>query len=367
MRMGPADVIWTKENAKGDDNPLARTQHVALTVSKSGDRVFLFGGHHSPKARLNDTWILNVKELEWNRIGKENNNLTNQDSSIGAPAPRANAGACFYDSEFGKKVYVMGGHGGVNYARLAFNDLFSFDIETETWEKLEGINNAPEGRGGHSLFPNNGKLYVYGGWNCEMQYTNICIFDLEKKEWSDPDIFNGIPRWNHSGILVEAIPTWKYFIFGGECLEYNEGAQRSFGAYVNSSCYLDLGTDKWTTYASNPEQFANMPSAREYSAMSYDQKSKLILYGGWNNGWYDDLYTLNVAKIVGPSYAIISSDPALGQVSGGDELVIKGRGFQDQNIRVFFTCGEKPVDNPTKQTIEVPGVYVDETTITCIT
>jgi len=130
---------------------------------------------------------------------------------------------------------------------------------------------------------------------------------------------------------------------------------------------LDLGTEKWTTFASDPETQKNLPSPREYSSMSYDQKSKLILYGGWNNGWFDDLYTLNVAKIVGPSYAIISSDPALGQVSGNDELVIKGRGFQDQNIRVFFTCGEKPVDNPTKQTLDVPGVYVDETTITCIT
>ena len=40
-------------------------------------------------------------------------------------------------------------------------------------------NAAPEGRGGHSLFANENKLYVYGGWNSEMQYNNLCVFDLD--------------------------------------------------------------------------------------------------------------------------------------------------------------------------------------------
>lgn len=72
-------------------------------------------------------------------------------------------------------------------------------------------------------------------------------------EWTDCDIFNGVPRWNHCSLLIEAIPTWKFFIFGGECAEYNEGAARSFGEYVNSSCYIDLGMMQWVTYASDPE------------------------------------------------------------------------------------------------------------------
>jgi len=178
--------------------------------------VFLFGGHHSQQTRLNDTWFLNVKDFEWVRVGPDKDNLTNQDSSIGAPPPRANAGACIYQN----KVYIFGGHGGLNYNRVAFNDLYAFDLEAETWEKIVPANNPPEGRGGHSLFANNNKIYIYGGWNPEMQYHNIMILDLETLEWSDPDVYNEIPRWNHSSVLVEAIPTWKFFIFGGECAEY---------------------------------------------------------------------------------------------------------------------------------------------------
>jgi dynein heavy chain, axonemal len=71
-----------------------------------------------------------------------------------------------------------------------------------------------------------------------------------------------------------------------------------------------MGTVQWTTYASDPELFANIPSPREYCAMAYDNReSRLIIYGGWNNEWLDDLYSLNVGKIVGPSYAITHTEP----------------------------------------------------------
>jgi hypothetical protein len=55
------------------------------------------------------------------------------------------------------------------------------------------------------------------------------------------------------------------------------------------------------------------PSAREYAAMSYDESNRrLVVFGGWHNGWLNDLYTLDVSKIVGPSYAITAIDPPLG-------------------------------------------------------
>jgi len=313
---------------------------------------------------MNDTWFLSVKEFEWIQVGGEKDNHDNKESSVGAPAPRANSSACIYNN----KVYLFGGHGGLNYARIAFSDLYTFDLETEVWEKLQYNNNAPEGRGGHSIFASDEKIYIYGGWNSEQQYNNVLMFNLATQEWSDPDIYNEIHRWNHCSVLVEAIPTWKFFIFGGECHEYNEGTPRQFGNYVNSSCYLDLGTVKWTTYASDPEVFSNIPSPREYAAMAFDKReNKLILFGGWNNGWHNDLYSLNVGKIVGPSYAITASDPISGQLTGNVELRISGQGFKDANPKVLFTCGSKPIDAMGKNTIEVGATYVSETELVCTT
>jgi dynein heavy chain len=343
MKLAPSECTWSKENATSAEKPLGRAQHVALSIvtNEKIEKVWFFGGHHSPSARLNDTWYFVVKEMGWQRVGSDPDNTENQESSISAPAPRANTAACLYSD----KIYLFGGHGGHNYLRTSFNDLYTFDLEDNTWAKVEYKNNAPEGRGGHSLFASDEKIYVYGGWNSEMQFTNIYIFDLEKHEWNDSDVSNGVPRWNHSAILVEAIPTRKFFIFGGECLEYNEGTARSFGEYVNTSCYLDLGSIQWTTYASDPEVFNNIPSPREYAAISYDERDrKILIYGGWNNGWYDDMYSLTVAKIVGPSYAITASDPCLGQLSGGVELTINGRGIKDANIRVLFTQGNRAID-----------------------
>jgi len=169
--------------------------------------------------------------------------------------------------------------------------------------------------------------------------------------------------------MVEAIPSWKYFVFGGESADFNEGAARHFGNYVNSTCFLDMdpANMKWTTIASDPEIQPLIPAEREYSSMTYDHKdSRLIIFGGWNNGWFNDLYALNVKKIVGPSYAITSIDPCLGQLSGNVPITITGVGFKEATISVFFTQGSQPVDQPTKQTLVVSGNFENTTTITCM-
>ena len=239
MRLQGDKCNWNKEQVNCAEKPLARSQHVGQTTAKA-DKLFIFGGHHTAQTRLNDTWILHIKEMEWRRIGGKPS-MENNESDIGAPTPRANMGSCV----FKEKVIIFGGHGGVNFERKNFNDVHTFDFESETWTKLNPSGGAPEGRGGCSVFARDHesgeKIYIYGGWNSEKQYNEIWMLDLVKLEWTDCDIFNGVPRWNHCSLLIEAIPTSKFFIFGGECAEYNEGAARSFGEYVNSSCYIDLG------------------------------------------------------------------------------------------------------------------------------
>jgi hypothetical protein len=57
--------------------------------------------------------------------------------------------------------------------------------------------------------------------------------------------------------------------------------------------------------------------------MSYDpRESRLLVFGGWNNGWFNDLYALNVSKVVGPTYAITEVVPRLGQLSGNVQVNI---------------------------------------------
>lgn len=169
--------------------------------------------------------------------------------------------------------------------------------------------------------------------------------------------------------MVEAIPSWKYFIFGGESTDFHEGATRSFGTVVNSACYLDIETLKWSTIHPENQTPADFPDPREYSAMSYDERnSRLMIFGGWNNGWLQSMYSLNVSKIVGPSYAITEIIPSLGQLSGKVPVTIKGCGFNDGNIQVIFTVGKTAVDTiSSKNSCQTNATFENETTITAET
>lgn len=210
-----------------------------------------------------------------------------------------------------------------------------------------------------------GKLYSYGGWNSESQFSNLIIFDLNTCEWTDPDIFNGVARWNHSSSMVEAIPSWKYFIFGGESTDFGEAQERTFGTCVNTACFMDLDTKNWQAIV--PENDTR-PAPREYAAMTYDKlERRLVVFGGWNNGWLNDLYCLDVSKIVGPSYAITQIEPPLGQISGGVEITIKGVGFSPNNINVYFSPGNQPSMYPSKQALTAQGNWKSETEMTAIT
>ena len=102
--------------------------------------------------------------------------------------------------------------------------------------------------------------------------------------------------------------------------------------------------------------------------MCYDSdQSRLLVFGGWNNGWMQDMYALNVSKIVGPSYAITEIDPPLSQLSGNVPVVIKGCGFKDVSIKVYFTCGTHPTDVPIKNSVYTNGTFISETEIHALT
>ena len=77
----------------------------------------------------------NNPEVFWQRVEGDRQVPPNEQSAIGAPAPRANMGYCYANN----KIYIYGGHGGLNYARTAFADIFSFDLETQTWHQYEPV------------------------------------------------------------------------------------------------------------------------------------------------------------------------------------------------------------------------------------
>lgn len=112
--------------------------------------------------------------------------------------------------------------------------MYTYDLNNHVWEKIEYSEKSkpPEPRGGHSMYTAGSYIYIYGGWNHEYQFENFFHFNVETNDWWEPDTGGQtIPLWNHSAILVQAIPSAKYFIFGGESANFPEGGPRGFGEF----------------------------------------------------------------------------------------------------------------------------------------
>jgi dynein heavy chain len=208
----------------------------------------------------------------------------NTESKIGAPEPRANHTANY----FKEKVYIFGGHGGVGYQRTSYNDVHFFDCETSEWTKVEiqgGV--APEARGGHSsmVLAEKEMLIIYGGWSSTNQFSDIHAFNLVTHTWTNPDLNHDIPRWYHSCICVPAIPSWKFFVFGGSTGQFAEGENRTLSRFSDDIFYLDVPDIKDMKWNTIPIK-GNIPKGRENGAIFWDANdSKLILFGGWANTW----------------------------------------------------------------------------------
>ena len=199
------DIIFTKQDTKGDI-PLKRACHTACALN--ADRMFVFGGYYDNKTRLNDVCFLQLTASEyiWKRPPNHpaiSDPPKNDPSPVGAPEPRADASACL----LGNKVYIFGGYGGIHYQRKNFNDLYSYDLEKYEWAKIEYENVAPDPRSGHVIFPYESKsIYLFGGWSNELQFKSAIKFDLEGRNWGNPELELDGSMWNYSGVLVNAIP-----------------------------------------------------------------------------------------------------------------------------------------------------------------
>lgn len=112
-------------------------------------------------------------------------------------------------------VALFGGHGGSGYSRRAFNDTWLLNLDNNRWTCLVCQGNPPAPRSGHTSFTKDGYLYIFGGWNNDSQFCDFFYLDVENKDWTDLDLNWSVPRWNHNMQLVEAIPSWRVFVFGG--------------------------------------------------------------------------------------------------------------------------------------------------------
>ena len=358
-KVGPANDLWLldifQKNIYGwqklsprGEIPCPRTNHTATTVKKNGrdDFIFIFGGM-GEKGKLEDCYRFDYSDAKF----------TKYEITGASPAPRANHSACCHEG----KVYIFGGNGGRGYENSIFKDLWVFDPEDNEWQLVPFKENPtyPELRTCHSMFVFNKSIYIYGGWNNLQGFSNAIKYTFATQEWESANMdMEGFPVWNHCGLEVESGPGWKYFIFGGTSKEFDETKLRERAESVNKMIYCDMEDEKLTAVNLNEEII--LPEPREDAAMIYYQHSKnLLLFGGWNNEWFGDIYGICVSAIVGPSYSVKSIYPNMGRISGNQEITLYGSKLSNGNITVYFILGSKYA--------QTQGTLIDDTKLTFMT
>lgn len=338
--------------------PLPRWKHSATALDR--DRILVFGGFHSTSLRLNDVWIYEISADTWSQPNPQHNmeaSVKNQlsfNAWPNAPSPRAGHSATL----IGDQLIVFGGYGGLGYSRRDLDDLYSLNIKSLEWMKILAKGNPPEKRSGHQAAAVGKKIFIIGGASTSTQYQDVYILDLENEPvWSKLSILFPQPLWNHTVAVTAAVPNYKIFSFGGNMGALTE--QNRLGIPTNILGVMDAGTTEWTGIACG----GNEPEARCDASMVYDpQSSKLILFGGWSNFWFNDIHVLNVGLVVGPPYAVTSLNPSCGPVTGGTDIVITGIDFEEaDNIVVRFGNSDNH-----GSFIDVPGKFLSSSSISCV-
>ena len=158
------------------------------------------------------------------------------------------------------------------------NSLLRFDLLTLKWEIIESsTNNIISGRESFTFIEFKDKFYIFGGLTSNGISNELFTFDLLTKEWNKIEYSgpNLKERCYHSSIILKE----KLFIFGG----YN-----SKDGWLNEFYEFDLNTN---IFSSIENKGSNIPSQRSgHTMLHYDDKVWIFGGFSAPNEYFNDLY-----------------------------------------------------------------------------
>lgn len=228
-------------NTKPSSGLTSRYLHRAVNTPDGS--VYLYGGAQCVNDNHRDTFGDVVKvDL-----------TTNMSTPIAAnpagdiPVARCAASLTYHDG----KMYSFGGLlGNMDFC----NELWSFDVSTNTWTFQCPSGEAPEPRWGHTTVAHNDTLFIFGGSSPSLVYNDWWMLDLNKSsryymEWRQGTLSNvPIGRSGHS----VAIHGHHMYLFGGN----------THGSTLCDMWRIDLNPRADGTFACDPvDQLVSYPAA----------------------------------------------------------------------------------------------------------
>lgn len=214
-------VGWKKLPQTGQV-PIARSSHGIASVS---DGIVLFGGEHAPRQPIdNETYIYNMKEGVWSVL----------QTTGAAPCPRVGATVC----AIGETVYVFGGRTEVAEGS-SLNDLYTLDVKSCVWKKLEPNGLLPPRRNYHTMAVYKGNLLIFGGCGDAGRLNDLWQYDVGLNAWHDLPSSDAIKGRGGAGIAVSGDKLWIVAGFGGTELGDVHSFDFEKGTWSCPSCCSD--------------------------------------------------------------------------------------------------------------------------------
>jgi len=185
-----------------------------------------------------------------------------------APPPRYAHSAVMYEN----KMYIFGGE----RSAYTFNDIWTFDFATSTWEFVTPLTPlVPGARFDHSAAIAGGKMVIYGGRNANTLLADMWAFDFATSTWTmiSEEVEAGM-RFGHAA----TIPTGStdMYVFGGYAEYGFSGAFFRCDTTMGKCFNITLGCD--VPDVASTFLPAGLVHRYEHIALSDDQF--VYIYGG---------------------------------------------------------------------------------------
>ncbi|TPX42015.1 hypothetical protein SeMB42_g05316 [Synchytrium endobioticum] len=262
--------------------PLPSRRHACQLVANPlvSAELILFGGEFFDGQKVsmfNEIYKYNIDKKEWRRV-----------SSPNAPAPRSGHQLVATHS----KLFLFGGE-FVSPNQSTFyhyKDMWTFDLATNQWEKLE-MKNMPSARSGHRMVTWKHYLVLYGGFYDTYKETryfdDLHLFDTTTYTWHRKD-FSPID------IRPSARSGFQFFtngtdivLYGGYCKTLVK-ANKTRGTVFNDTWTLKMSTEpsliKWER-RKKPQSLPSPPRSG-FTAVMY--KNKAFFFGGVSDDESDE-------------------------------------------------------------------------------
>jgi len=182
--------------------------------------------------------------------------------------------------------------------------MIGFDPITLMWAPIAAGGATPKPRFDHTMSvagdSTTGHVVVVGGRDVRGAIDDVCTLDIAHNVWaivhplSNP--MRPIGLYSHSAVAVKTATSWKVFLFGGltGLMRYSERVY----------CY-DTNAQAWVVPEGSREEQGKMMTPCEYSALALDPvQNRVLILGGWAEGWIKPMRVCSVQDIVGPTYAV---------------------------------------------------------------